>query len=121
MTGQTTAATGVERARRSWRLALAAVRLAAGTNARVWFVAVPWGPLVCPAVYPIPANCLASNRGGTALMVSLAVLAVGFLTVATAMWTRRTRALAVAGVILLAVAPVVAYLTVAWSPGFPLA
>lgn len=99
---------------------LAATLLAGVTVALVWFAAVPWGPIACPAIYPAPRNCLASDRGGTALVVTIAVLAVYLATMVTALIDRRARRLAIVGVILLAIAPVISYMSVAWVPGFPL-
>lgn len=110
----------LERAPISWGLMLAATLLAGVTIALVWFAAVPWGPIVCPAIYPAPRNCFASDRAGTALVVTIVLLAVYLATVATALINRRGRRLAITGVILLAIAPVISYLSVAWIPGFPL-
>lgn len=103
-----------------WGWVIAATLLAAGTVALLWFAAVPWGPLVCPAIDPPPRNCMESQRVGSALVATIAVLAVYAATVLFAVVGRpRWHALVVAGVVLLAVAPIVAYLAVAWMPGFP--
>ncbi|GGD76112.1 hypothetical protein GCM10007269_18960 [Microbacterium murale] len=99
---------------------LAATLLAGVTVALVWFAAVPWGPLVCPAIYPAPRNCFASDRAGTALVVTIVLLAVYLATMVMALIDRRDRRLATVGVILLAIAPVISYVSVAWIPGFPL-
>jgi len=83
--------------------------------------AVPWGPIVCPAIYPAPASCFASNRVGTGLVVTIVITAVYVLTLlASFAGGRGWHRVAVVGVCLLAVAPVVAYVAVAWIPGFPI-
>lgn len=106
-------------ARRPWGLITAASLLAAGTIVLIWVAAVPWGPLVCPAVYPAPTNCFASHRVGTGVVASIGVgvLYLATLLVAVIGGRRRSRWVAV-GVFLLALAPIVAYLLVAWLPGF---
>lgn len=109
-------------ARRSvpWvRLGIATI-LAAGTVALLWFAAVPFGPLVCPAVYPAPPNCFAGNREGSALIMTLVVLVLYAVTLLTALVPGRRRVLLTGGVVLLALTPIVSYAIVAWSPGFPL-
>ena len=102
-------------------LVVAATALTLGTIALIWFAAVPWGPLVCPAIYPAPRNCFASDRAGTGLVATGAVIAVYVATLLFALNpTVRSRPLALAGVVLLGTAPVVTYLAVAWIPGFAL-
>lgn len=104
-----------------WGLVVAATLLSAGTMALIWLAAVPWGPLVCPAVYPSPQNCLASHRAGTGVVATVVVVLTYLATLLSALLrTRRRRSLAVVGVALLGVAPVVAYLAVASAPGFVL-
>ncbi|GEK86645.1 hypothetical protein [Microbacterium aerolatum] len=110
----------LERAPISWGLILAATLLAGATIALVWFAAVPWGPIVCPAIYPAPRNCFASDRAGSALVVTIVLLTVYLATITIVLINRRGRPLAIAGVILLAIAPVASYVSVAWIPGFPL-
>ena len=106
----------------SWGLVVAATLLAVGTVALIWLAAVPWGPLVCPAIHPAPRNCFAADRAGTGLVTTIIVMATLLATILLAVLGRgRTRELTIAGVILLALAPVVSYLTVAWVPGFALA
>ena len=102
-----------------WGLAVAATALTAGTLLLIWFVAVPFGPVVCPAIYPAPRNCFAVDRAGTGLVVTVIVITVyvGTLLLALA-GSRRRRPLVVCGVVLLAIAPLIAYLAVAWIPGF---
>lgn len=100
---------------------IAATILTAGTVLLIWFVAVPWGSGVCPAVYPAPGNCSAVNRAGSGLVASIVVLVVYVVTLLLAVLAgRRSRGPVIAGVVLLALAPVVAYAAVAFSPGFPL-
>ena len=104
-----------------WGRVLAATLLAAATIALIWIAAVPWGPVVCPAVYPAPRNCFAWDRAGTGVVATVVVLAVYGATMLLALvGTRRRKPLVVVGVVLLAVAPVVSYLAVAWIPGFPI-
>lgn len=113
---------GVERAPVSWGLVVAATLLAAGTIALIWLAAVPWGPIVCPAIYPAPRNCFAADRAGTGLVVTVVVLVIYIATMLLALiGARSRRPLVIAGVVLLAIAPLVSYLLVAWIPGFPLA
>lgn len=101
-------------------LVFAATLLAAATIAVIWIAAVPWGPIVCPAIYPAPRNCFASDRAGTGVVATIVVLVVYAATMLLALvGMRRRRHLVVVGVVLLAVAPVVSYLSVAWIPGFP--
>jgi len=100
-------------------LIITATLLAGGTIAMIWIAAVPWGPLVCPAVYPSPPNCQESQRIGSGLVASVCVSVVYLATLLTAL--RRTpasRAMSVVGLIALVLAPVVSYLSVAWAPGF---
>jgi len=100
-------------------LAVAAFALALGTILLIWLAAVPWGPIVCPAILPAPRNCFASDRAGTGLVVTVAVVAVYLATMLCALLpTTRSRPLVIAGVVLLGIAPVAAYLAVAWIPGF---
>ncbi|MDT0156203.1 hypothetical protein Q9R19_01050 [Microbacterium sp. ARD32] len=115
--------TGVRRFQRapsSWALMLAATALTGGAIALVWLVAVPWGPMVCPAIYPAPRNCFASDRAGTALVSTVIVIVLYLATMATALVGRRVRALTIAGVVLLAAAAVVSHLAVVWILGFTL-
>lgn len=101
-----------------WGLLLTATLLAAGTIALIWLVAVPVGPVVCAAVSPPTSNCLRDHREGSALVMTLIVVAVYVLTVLLAALLRRPRGILIAGVVLLGVAPLVSYPVVAWSTGF---
>lgn len=103
-----------------WLRLTAATVLALGTAALLWLVAVPIGPVVCPAVYPAPPNCFAGNREGSALIMTLVAVGLYVLTLFTSAIPGRRRPVTTAGVILLAITPFVAYAVVAWSPGFPL-
>lgn len=100
----------------------AATLLMLGTTALIWLAAVPVGTGVCPAVDPPPTNCQPSFRAGSGLVATIATIGVWFATITIALPRRRAaRPLVVAGVVLLALAPAVAYLAVAWSPGFTFA
>lgn len=102
-----------------WGAVVAAVLLSAGTVILVWFAAVPFGPIVCPAIDPAPQNCIVNNRAGTALIVTAVVAVLGVATLLLAVLApRRGRGFVIAGIVLLAIAPFASYLTVAWSPGF---
>lgn len=102
-------------------LIVAASLLAAGTIALIWLVAVPWGPLVCPAIDPAPRNCFASDRAGTAVVATITVCLVYLATLTAALFGgRRRRAWTLTGVVVLAVAPIACYLSIAWLPGFAL-
>jgi hypothetical protein len=110
---------GVDRAPVSWGLVVAATLLMAGTITLIWLAAVPWGPIVCPAIYPAPRNCFTADRAGTGLIVTVVVLVIYIATMLLAfVGTRSRRPLVIAGVVLLALAPLVSYLVVAWIPGF---
>jgi len=102
-------------------LIVAATTLALGTIALIWFAAVPWGPMWCPAIYPAPRNCFASDRAGTGLVATVMIAAVYLATMLFALNPMvRSRPLVITGVALLGIAPVVSYLAVAWIPGFAL-
>lgn len=124
--GMTETASSVqERAQRStrrppvlWGLLLTATLLAAGTVALIWLVAVPVGPVVCAAVYPATSNCFLEHREGSALVMTVIVVALYVLTMLLAAFLGRPRGVVVTGVILLAIAPFVSYAVVAWAPGF---
>ncbi|MFJ4176063.1 hypothetical protein [Microbacterium sp. NPDC089696] len=103
-----------------WMRLTVATILAVGTVALLWLVAVPVGPVVCPAIYPAPLNCFAGNREGSALIMTLVVVALYVLTLLAAILPPRAHILTTAGVVLLAIAPFVSYAVVAWSPGFAL-
>lgn len=104
-----------------WGVLLIATLLAVGTVALIWLVAVPVGPVVCAAVYPPTANCFRDHRVGSALVMTLIVVAVYVVTVLLAALVRRPRRAILIGVGLLALAPFVSYAVVAWSPGFAVA
>jgi len=102
-------------------LVVAATALALGTILLIWLAAVPWGPMVCPAIYPAPAYCSPSLRAGTGLIASIVVAAVYVATLLFALNPLvRSRPLVITGVALLGIAPIAGYLAVAWIPGFPL-
>lgn len=104
-----------------WGALIAASVLAVGTIALIWFVAVPIGPLVCPAVYPMPTNCAAANREGSAVVATGIVVGSFIVTALATLWRTRVGAtLTALGVTVLALAPVIAYASIAWSPGFPI-
>jgi len=102
-----------------WGLTVASTLIAAATIAMIWLVAVPWGPLVCPAVYPAPTNCFESHRAGTGVIATIGVSAIYLATMLLALSRRARRgSWALAGFVLLVLAPVASYLSVAWLPGF---
>lgn len=109
--------TAPARTRRSWATSLIATLLTLGTLALIWLVAVPIGPMVCPTIYPAPRNCFTADRASTAIVVTIVLVAVYLMTIAMTLAAPRMRRGAIAGLILLAAAPVLAYLTVAWIPG----
>lgn len=103
----------------AWGSVIAATLLAAGTIALIWLAAVPFGPVVCPAIYPAPASCFASSRVGNALIATVVVAVVYAVTMYFALaGERRHRGFVIAGTSLLAIAPIVSYLAVAFIPGF---
>lgn len=103
------------------RLAIATV-LAAAILAVAWFVAVPLGPLVCPAIMPPPTNCMSSHREGTALVISVATVLIYTATVAVALTIGRQRPASVtAGIVVLAGLLLMAWPLTGLLAGFPLA
>jgi len=104
-----------------WRLMTAATLLLFATIALIWLAAVPVGTGICPAIDPPPTHCRSSYRAGSGLVATNVTVGIWALTIAVAFVWRRARTLVVAGVVLLALALVVTYLAVAWSPGFTLA
>lgn len=106
----------------AWGVILSGTLLTGGAIALIWMLAVPVGPVVCPAVHPAPRNCFASDRAGTALIVSFAIglIYIATMIFATKQQVRRHSAVGLVGVALLAIAPIVGYLIVAWIPGFAL-
>ncbi|WP_349427810.1 hypothetical protein [Microbacterium sp. LWS13-1.2] len=98
-----------------WRLVIVASALSVATIAIIWFAAVPWGPIVCPAIYPMPRSCIPAYRTGVALLATIAVVLVCAATIgAVAAGWRRAAAV---GTGLLVAAPAVTYLAVAFIPG----
>lgn len=105
-----------------WRLMTAATLLLLGTIALIWLAAVPIGIGVCPGIDPPPTNCQPSYRAGSGVVWTIVVIGIWAVTITVALvWRRAARPFVVAGVVLLALAPAVTYLAVAWSPGFTLA
>ena len=99
-----------------WSLILIATTLTAATIVVIWLAAVPFGPLICPAIEPPPRSCIASSRAGTAGVVSAAVGLVYVATILAAILGRQCfKVWVLTGVILLAVSPIFGYLTVAWG------
>jgi len=106
----------------SWRAIAIATALAGATIALLWLVAVPWGPVVCPAIYPAPTNCDPNYRAGTALILSAIILVIYLATAALAFTVRAQFSDFVrVGIVSLAVLLLISYFIVAWSPGFLLA
>src|SRR5688572_13153508 len=110
----------VERKPLAWGLIATATVMAGATIALIWLAAVPWGPVVCPAIYPMPTKCVPEYRAGTALVMTLMVAAVYVATMLVAVLGRRSRSLVIAGVVLLALVMIVSYVVIAWAPGFPI-
>ena len=81
----------------------------------LWVVAVPRGPEVCGLSYPGPRNCFTEDRmmAGVLWSTVLGVLYVALLLVA---FVARRRVFVVAGITLLVLASVAAYIAVAWVP-----
>lgn len=105
----------------SRRAVVAAVLLTAVTVLVIWLAAVPWGPIVCPAIWPPAPHCVFANRVGTGAVATAVVVAIGLATASAAILRRRGyRRLTGVGIVLLAISPLIAYPVVAWSPGFPL-
>jgi heat shock protein HslJ len=106
-----------------WRLMSAATLLMLGTVALIWLAAVPIATGVCPAIDPPPTNCQPSFRAGSGLVATVITVGIWAATITIALlWRRRAaRPFVVSGVVLLALAPAVTYLAVAWSPGFTFA
>jgi hypothetical protein len=110
----------VERQPIAWGLVATATVIAGATVALIWLAAVPWGPVVCPAIYPMPTNCVPEYRAGTAFVMTVIVAAAFVATMLVAMLGRRSRAVVIAGVALLALVMIASYLVIAWAPGFPI-
>lgn len=107
---------------RSAGLIVAAALLVVVSAGLIWMVAVPFGSGVCPAVDPAPLHCSPAQRAGTGLMATICIVAIGALTLGLGIWGgRRARPLVVGGVVVLALAPVVTYAAVSFSPGFQIA
>lgn len=104
--------------RAPWGLMVAATLLAGATIALIWLAAVPWGPMVCPAIYPMPSYCIPENRTGVAVIATMTVALVYAATVVAAIAGDRWLRLAKAGTGVLIAAPIVTYLCVAFIPGF---
>jgi hypothetical protein len=82
----------------------------------VWLVAVPVGPVACPAIYPAPRNCTGPGRSGTAVVVTAVVAAIYAMTALLALLGRRSRRpLVIAGVVALAAASPIGYAVVIWA------
>lgn len=96
--------------------------LAAATLAVVWLVAVPLGPVVCPAIMPAPTNCMSSYREGTAVVISAVTLVVYTATALLAFTAgRRHPAIVTGSVVVLALVLLAAWPLIGLLPGFPLA
>ncbi len=86
-----------------------------------WFVAVPAGPVVCPAIMPPPTNCMSSYREGTAVVLTVVSVAVYTATVVIALTVGRRRpVLTTEGIVMLGVLLLVAWPIIGLLPGFPL-
>ncbi|MFB7891558.1 hypothetical protein ACFC1I_05100 [Microbacterium sp. NPDC056044] len=105
-------------ARTPWGLIVAATLLTGATIALIWLAAVPWGPVVCPAIYPIPSYCVPENRTGVAMIATIAVVLIYAGTVIAAVAGGRWLRAAKIGTGVLVAAPIVTYLAVAFIPGW---
>lgn len=111
----------VERMPVSGRDVVTASALAVATITLVWWLAVPWGPIFCPAIYPAPTNCVSTYREGTAVVVTIVVALVFAITILLAFTVgRHRRGLVLAGVMMLGLALVASWPLVAALPGFPI-
>lgn len=87
----------------------------------IGLVAVPAGPVVCPAIMPPPTNCMPSYREGTAIVITVVALALYVATVVIAFTVGRRRpAIVTGGIILLAIVLLGAWPLIRVLPGFPL-
>jgi hypothetical protein len=106
----------------SWRAITIATTLSGATIALLWLVAVPWGPIICTAIYPAPTNCDPNYRAGTALILTAIILVIYLATAALAFTVRAQFSdLVRVGIVALAVLLLISYFIVAWYPGFLLA
>lgn len=99
---------------------VAAAVLTLASMVLVWAVAVPSGPLVCPAVYPAPTNCRTGFRIGTAVVASIVIGVACLVTVAAALRRPAWEGVATGGILVLVAAPFLAYALVTGLPGFVL-
>ena len=93
-----------------------ATLIAVATVVVIWLVAVPAGPVVCPAIMPPPTNCMPSYREGTAI----AITAVTITVVIAFTVGRRRPALVTAGIVVLGIVFLAAWPLIGLLPGFPL-
>lgn len=96
---------------------LTATLVSIGAILLLWTVAVPSGPEVCGLVYPGPRNCFTGDRVSAAVVWST-VLGVLYVAVLLLAFVSRRRVFVVAGIALLVVTTVAAYIAVAWIPAF---
>lgn len=120
MPGGTSAdATARRRSRIPLRQVVMATIIALVTIVVIWWLAVPAGPVVCPAIMPPPTNCLPSHREGTAIVLTVVTAAIYVTTVVIALTLGRRRpAIASVGVVVLIVALLVAWPLIGLLPGF---
>ncbi|MEV7827352.1 hypothetical protein [Microbacterium enclense] len=85
----------------------------------IWSVAVPTGPDACVLTYPGPRNCFISDRLDAAVVstVVLGVTSAGALVASVALSRRWPWAVG-AGVALVVLAGLVAFVAVAWIPAW---
>ncbi|WP_299086746.1 hypothetical protein [uncultured Microbacterium sp.] len=101
-------------------LIVTATLLTVATLAVIWLVAVPVGPVVCPAIMPPPTNCMPSYREGTAIVITAASLVIYIATVVAAFTVGRQRpATVMAGIVLLGIMLLGAWPLIGLLPGFP--
>lgn len=97
-------------------LVIAATLLTGATLLIIWLLAVPIGPEVCALTYPGPRNCFISDRVSVGIVATVLTCLVYAATLAVTVVAPRYRRFAGVGLGLLALAPILSYLWVAWIP-----
>jgi hypothetical protein len=97
---------------------VASTALLIGTLGLIWLVAVPFGPEVCSLAMPGPRNCFTTERTTAGAAWTAIVCIVYIATLAVAIVGGRLRVLAIAGIVVLSLAPLASFLAVAWIPAF---
>lgn len=83
----------------------------------IWFVALPTGPEACNLTYPGPRICFVSDRAEAAFASTVVfALVCVFALFTTVALSRRHAGVVSAGIVVVIVAGIVAYVSVAWIP-----